>query len=68
MVETRFDCPPDVKNRFLIMSAERGETPGAMMRLLMRQELEGWSEKRIEKSGDVKASMYPDCFVSNAQD
>ena len=46
MVETRFDCPPDVKARFVKMCAERGETPGAMMRYLMRQELKSWTGKR----------------------
>lgn len=49
MVETRFDCPPEIKNRFIAMCAERDETPGAMMRSLMKQELKSWSERRARK-------------------
>lgn len=46
MVETRFDCPSDIKARFVKMCAERDETPGAMMRNLMRHELKNWSSKK----------------------
>ena len=53
MVETRFDCPPDIKARFVKMCAERDETPGAMMRYLMRQELKNWSGKKA-RTDDVR--------------
>lgn len=49
MVETRFDCPADIKARFVEMCALRDETPGAMMRLLMRQELKSWAERKARK-------------------
>lgn len=49
MVETRFDCPPDIKSQFIKMCAEREETPGAMMRQLMKTELKRWNERKAKK-------------------
>ena len=49
MVETRFDCPADIKARFVEMCAERDETPGAMMRYLMRKEIKDWTGRKARK-------------------
>lgn len=49
MVETRFDCPTDIKANFVKMCASRDETPGAMMRLLMKKELKRWNGQRAKR-------------------
>lgn len=42
----KFDCPPDLAQRFWVMCRSRKVTSGEMLRIIMTHELQKWELQR----------------------